>query len=40
MHRKDEKYERNFAQEIIRSRGHRYDGNVNVDSVELVYVVD
>jgi hypothetical protein len=41
MHRKDEKYVRNFAQEIIRRRrSHRYDGNVNVDSIELVYVVD
>jgi hypothetical protein len=39
MHRKDEEYVLNFAQENIRRRrSHRYDGNVNVDSVE--YVVD
>jgi len=41
MHRKYEKYVRNFVQEIIRRRRtHRYDGNVNVDSTELVYVVE
>jgi hypothetical protein len=39
MHRKDEEYVRNFAQENVRRRRiHRYDGNVNVDSVE--HVVD
>jgi hypothetical protein len=41
MHRKDEKYIRNFAQENIRRRrNHRHDGNVNVDYVELECVVD
>ena len=41
MHRKVEKYVRNFAQENIRRRrSHRYGDNVNVDSVELEHVVD
>ena len=40
MHRKDEKYVRNFAQENIRRRSHRYDGNANVDCIELECVVD